>query len=434
MNLCDDLCLTSLGQSWKALSATDKRPFVEEAERLRVQHLQDHPNYKYRPRRKKTTKKLKRVEPGLLLHSLAQASTSGLRMCPGTDSVSGGSVYGQPGTVFSHHPSPHLSATQRGFRDLQAGAGHLELESYGLPTPEMSPLDVLEEGTGESVFFPQHTQEEVLMVEWSSYHQHQQLHHQNQHYSQSYNHSSIQPAASYSQNSGMVAGPSISASMNSSSINSRVDPRLSNVDFVTSGLASPFNSRLNPTSAHHDALRSPVTFTAPLSDSASSLPFSQLSVSIPQPMKSQETSHHPAPLSGYFSYPNSMPSYHMPSHLGQLSPPPETSSPSCSPASLVKARFSNSFSFEHLNPESPAHLRSPSGEFWSEVDRHEFDQWNAERIREEALGHGFSVLKAQGGRGSGVASIMNADDSGSSLISALSDASSAVYYSTCITG
>uniref|UniRef100_H3D195 SRY-box transcription factor 18 n=1 Tax=Tetraodon nigroviridis TaxID=99883 RepID=H3D195_TETNG len=344
-----------LGQSWKALSATDKRPFVEEAERLRVQHLQDHPNYKYRPRRKKTTKKLKRVEPGLLLHSLAQTGTSGLRLCPGADSVSGGSVYGHPGSVLSNHPSHHLSPTQGGFRDLQAGPGHLELESYGLPTPEMSPLDVLEDGAGESVFFPQHMQEEAGMVGWSSYHQHQQLHHHNQHYSQT-----------------------------------------------------------------------------PLSDSASSLPFSQLSVSIPQPRKSQQPSHHPASLSGYFSYPSSTPYNHMPSHLGQLSPPPETSSPSCSSSSIVQASFS-SVSLEHLNPESPAHLSSPSGEFWSEVDRHEFNQWNTERIREEALGHGFSVLKAQSGHGSGVASVMNADDSCSSLISALSDASSAVYYSTCIT-
>ncbi|KAM9779491.1 transcription factor SOX-7 [Syngnathus typhle] len=143
-----------LGKSWKALTPPQKRPYVEEAERLRVQHMQDYPNYKYRPRRKKQLKRIcKRVDPGFLLGGMApdqNALPEQRALCRPLEKDDGSN----PGSgVRFSSPGPTLPGV-RSFRD-PAASGGFDTYPYGLPTPpEMSPLDAVEQEHAPPSYYP----------------------------------------------------------------------------------------------------------------------------------------------------------------------------------------------------------------------------------------------------------------------------------------
>lgn len=118
-----------LGMRWKMLTDQERKPYIEEAERLRLLHMQEYPDYKYRPRKKvkvggTTTAAVKAMPERAAaapakIHSVAKVNT--IAAAPSAKSHHSHHHHHKSSHHHSHH---HKSSSHREHHHHHSGHHH----------------------------------------------------------------------------------------------------------------------------------------------------------------------------------------------------------------------------------------------------------------------------------------------------------------------
>ena len=114
-----------LGVEWKMMSEVEKRPFIDEAKRLRSEHMKEYPDYKYRPR-KKIKPNMKKTLPSMTPQQMGGGQMGMYGMPNGYGMMGGPQGYGQPAMMAAGQMGAAMggmmaaAAGQYGYPGMQA--------------------------------------------------------------------------------------------------------------------------------------------------------------------------------------------------------------------------------------------------------------------------------------------------------------------------
>ncbi|CAG9537710.1 unnamed protein product [Cercopithifilaria johnstoni] len=144
-----------LGLQWRQLSDSEKAPYIAEAERLRVMHMKEYPDYKYKPRKK--PKKGADGQVAVSASNSCPVSCQAVRQNGVTSSITGASRLKTHKRVLglsmnSHNETHHLSFSGKSMKIDHDGIRYLNSTTNDLKTSPIANVVIKQEGLFQQPF------------------------------------------------------------------------------------------------------------------------------------------------------------------------------------------------------------------------------------------------------------------------------------------